>query len=313
MHRYIGNKRVLAILFALVMLAGCGSEDGMKSNTESAKVTVKAETSSHESEYIEYVTETSTVDMTETSVPETEPAVTEPPVTEPPVTEPPVTEPPVTEPPVTEPPVTEPPVTEPPVTEPPVTEPPVTNPGVSSKGYPITVVNGITYVDGVLIANKTYALPETYNPAGLTSETFDAFIRMQSAASAQGLGLYVKSGFRSYYDQRYIYNGYAASDGVAAADRYSARAGHSEHQSGMAIDVNSTYTSFKDTPEGIWLRDNCHLYGFIIRYPEGKEHITGYMYEPWHVRYVGVELATKIKESGLCLEEYFGITSVYEY
>ena len=123
----------------------------------------------------------------------------------------------------------------------------------------------------------------------------------------------MKSGFRSYYDQRYIYNGYVSRDGVAAADRYSARAGHSEHQSGMAIDVNSTSTSFKDTPEGIWLRDNCHLYGFIIRYPEGKEHITGYMYEPWHIRYVGVELATKIKESGLCLEEYFGITSAYGY
>ena len=183
--------------------------------------------------------------------------------------------------------------------------------GVTANGYSITTVDGITYVNGTLIANKTYALPESYNPGGLTGETLDAFWQMQSAAAAEGLSIFVKSGFRSYYDQRYIYNGYAASDGVANADRYSARAGHSEHQSGMAIDVNCTYTSFANEPEGIWLKNNCYKYGFIIRYPEGKEHITGYMYEPWHIRYVGVDLATAVTESGLCLEEYFGITSSY--
>ena len=183
--------------------------------------------------------------------------------------------------------------------------------GVTSKGYSITTVDGITYVDGTLIANKTYALPESYNPGGLTGETYSAFVQMQSAAAAEGLNIFVKSGFRSFYDQRYIYNGYVSRDGAAAADRYSARAGHSEHQSGMAIDVNCTYTSFANEPEGIWLKNNCHKYGFIIRYPEGKEHITGYMYEPWHVRYVGVDLAAAVTESGLCLEEYFGITSSY--
>lgn len=183
--------------------------------------------------------------------------------------------------------------------------------GVTSTGHTITTVDGVTYVDGTLIANKTYALPETYAPGGLTEDTYAAFMQMQSAASAEGLYIFVKSGYRSFYDQRYIYNGYAASDGQALADRYSARAGHSEHQSGMAIDVNSTMNSFADTPEGIWLKNNCYKYGFIIRYPEGKEHITGYMYEPWHVRYLGVELATAVTESGLTLEEYFGITSSY--
>jgi len=331
MHRFIWNNGFTAVL-ALALLAGCGNVNGgdvlqtgditTRKQTETLVTETSAETETvtvftateivTELESVvpeTTVTETETETELQTMVTETEPIVTE---TEPIVTE---TEPVVTE---TEPVVTE---TEPIVTEtePIVTEteppkievPPETN--ITSNGYSITVKDGITYVDGVLIANKTYALPETYNPQGLTSETYAAFIEMQSAASAEGLGIYVKSGFRSYYDQRYIYNGYVSRDGVAAADRYSARAGHSEHQSGMAIDVNSTLTSFKDTPEGIWLRDNCHLFGFIIRYPEGKESITGYMYEPWHIRYVGKDLAAKIKESGLCLEEYFGITSAYGY
>lgn len=187
---------------------------------------------------------------------------------------------------------------------------PVTG-GTTSKGYTVTERDGITYVDGVLIANKTYGLPDTYNPGGLTPETYAAFVQMQSAASAEGYYIYVRSGFRSYWDQNYIYNGYAATDGVENADRYSARAGHSEHQSGMAIDVNETTYAFGESAEGIWLRENCHLYGFILRYPRDKEEVTGYMYEPWHIRYVGVELAQAITDSGLCLEEYFGISSAY--
>ena len=183
---------------------------------------------------------------------------------------------------------------------------------VTSNGHTVTVVDGVTYIDGLLVVNKTYALPETYAPGGLTDETYAAFVRMQSDAAAVGIDLFVKSGYRSYWDQSYIYSSYAASDGYAEADKYSARAGHSEHQSGMALDVNSLYLSFGETPEGIWLRDNCHLYGFIIRYPSGKENITGYIYEPWHIRYVGKDIAAKIKDSGLCLEEYFGITSRYE-
>ena len=168
-----------------------------------------------------------------------------------------------------------------------------------------------TYIDGILIVNKTYPLPKSYAPHE-DKTAVSALYGMFKAAKKEGLSLFVKSGYRSYLDQSIIYRGYVERDGQAAADRYSARPGHSEHQSGLAFDLNSTSSSFADTPEGIWLKDNCHKYGFIIRYPEGKEHLTGYMYEPWHVRYLGVEKATAVYESGLCLEEYLGITSAYE-
>ena len=182
------------------------------------------------------------------------------------------------------------------------------NTGIQAEG--VTQVDGITYVGGVMIVNKTYALPETYNP-GADATAYAALLNMFSAAQSEGLSLWLKSGFRSYNDQKWQYNYYAERDGAALADTYSARAGHSEHQSGLAFDLNSLDKSFGTTAEGIWLAANCHKYGFIIRYPEGKEHLTGYMYEPWHVRYLGVDLATSVKESGLCLEEYFGITSTY--
>lgn len=184
--------------------------------------------------------------------------------------------------------------------------------GTSSKGYAITQVNGIYYVDGVMIANKSYALPSSYNPGGLTGDTSAAFEQMKSAAAAEGLELWIASGFRSYDTQSGLYNRYVSQDGKAAADRYSARPGHSEHQTGLAIDLNEISSSFANTAEGIWVANNCYKYGFILRYPKEKEAQTGYMYEPWHVRYVGVDVATKIYNSGLCLEEYYGITSVYQ-
>ena len=181
----------------------------------------------------------------------------------------------------------------------------------TAKGYAITVLDGVTYIGGILIANKTYSLPETYAPGGIVSECYQAFLQMSKDAAKDGIQLVIRSDFRSYYDQRYIYAGYVQKDGAAAADRYSARAGHSEHQSGLALDLNSLEYSFGETPEGKWLASHAHLYGFIIRYPEGKEEITGYRYEPWHVRYLG-EIAKDVYESGLCLEEYLGITSSYE-
>ena len=183
--------------------------------------------------------------------------------------------------------------------------------GYTSKGYVISQKNGITYVNNVLVANKTYSLPESYNPGDLLSDCAKAFKEMQSAASKEGLSIWNASGFRSYELQESLYNRYSDRDGKEAADRYSARPGHSEHQSGLAIDLNEITSSFKDTAEGKWVAANCHKYGFILRYPQGKEAQTGYMYEPWHIRYVGVDTATKIYNSGLCLEEYFGITSAY--
>ena len=168
----------------------------------------------------------------------------------------------------------------------------------------------LTYISGILIANKTYALPADYNP-GVDGTAYAALMQMFEAAKAEGVGFWIASGFRSYDRQNRIYNNYVAQDGKAAADRYSARPGHSEHQTGLAFDLNYLTQAFGQSKEGIWLAENCHKYGFIIRYPEGKEHITGYMYEPWHVRYIGVDAATAVYESGLCLEEYLGITSVY--
>jgi len=184
--------------------------------------------------------------------------------------------------------------------------------GKSQTGMDIETANGCTYVGGLLVANKSYPLPSTYSPGGLTSETYNAFIQMQGAASAEGIYIYVRSGFRSYNDQAWIYNGYVSTDGQESADTYSARPGHSEHQTGMAIDVNNTENSFAYSAEGIWLKEHCYEYGFIIRYPENKENITGYQYEPWHIRYVGKWVASAIKESGQCLEEYLGIDSVYK-
>ncbi len=180
----------------------------------------------------------------------------------------------------------------------------------SMKGYKIVEKEGLTYIDDILIANKSYSLPMDYEP-GIDYEAENAFYEMQSNASYEGLDIYIASGFRSYEDQDRIYNNYASYDGYEAADTYSARPGHSEHQTGLAFDLNSIETSFADTAEGQWIKDNAHKYGFIIRYPEGKEDITGYMYEPWHIRYLGIEKATEVYESGLTLEEFLGIDSVY--
>jgi hypothetical protein len=167
----------------------------------------------------------------------------------------------------------------------------------------------LTYIKGILIANKTYKLPASYAP-GVDKTAEAALNKMIKAAADDGITLFLKSGYRSYETQKYLYNNYVARDGVAAADRYSARAGHSEHQTGLAFDLNSLEQSFGETKEGKWLAEHCHEYGFIIRYPKDKENITGYMYEPWHVRYLG-DVAEDVYESGKCLEEYLGITSKY--
>ena len=178
-------------------------------------------------------------------------------------------------------------------------------------GYSIRQINGVTYVNGILIANKTYDLPSTYSPGTLSNEVQRAFDAMQKAAAKEGLNIYISSGFRSYNSQSKIYNNYVNTSGKSEADRYSARAGFSEHQTGLAFDLNSIDDSFAATPEGIWVAAHAQEYGFIIRYPKGKEAITGYMYESWHLRYLGVETATAVYKSELCLEEYLGISSAY--
>ena len=166
--------------------------------------------------------------------------------------------------------------------------------------------NGITYVDGVLIVNKKYSLPSTYNP-GVNNEAYSWLKKMQNDAYNLDLNLYLCSGFRSYWDQDYIYWDYVATYGQELTDTFSARPGHSEHQTGLAFDVGAIDDDFANWPSGIWLKENAHKYGFIIRYPKEKQHITGYKYEPWHIRYLGINLATKVYKSGLTLEEYLGI------
>ena len=171
--------------------------------------------------------------------------------------------------------------------------------------------NGATYVDGILIVNKTYGLSKDFAADGLNPNAAEQFRLLSEDAAKLGLKIVCSSGFRSYEYQEQLYNNYVAADGMLKADTYSARAGHSEHQTGLAIDVNSISDDFIDTPECEWLAQNAHKYGFIIRYPKGKEAYTGFKYEPWHIRYLGTETATKVYESGLSLEEYLGIDSYY--
>lgn len=185
--------------------------------------------------------------------------------------------------------------------------------GKTSKGYDIELINSIYYINGILIANKTYSLPSWYNPGGLSKEYVANFNIMKTAAATDGIALQIVSGFRSYNTQKQLYNNYVNRDGIANADTYSARPGHSEHQTGLAADINAADEWFHDTSEAKWLNDNCYKYGFIIRYPKGKQNITGYIYESWHLRYVGETLAKTLYNDGnwITLEEYLGITSTY--
>ena len=125
----------------------------------------------------------------------------------------------------------------------------------TSKGFKGKVVDGITYIDGILIANKSYSLPSSYNPGGLTSEFNNAFSQMASAAANDGLNIYVVSGFRSYNTQNSLYNNYVNRDGSDAADTYSARPGHSEHQTGLAADINMVDDAFENTAAGVELAE----------------------------------------------------------
>lgn len=187
------------------------------------------------------------------------------------------------------------------------------------KGFNGYTKNGLTYIDGILIANKTYGLPQNYSP-GLTTETKAAINSMTAAAAIDGINVYCQSGFRSYKTQQNLYNNYSNRNGSTAADIYSARPGHSEHQTGLACDLcgnNSNAcinSNFNNSKEAIWLANNAYKFGLILRYPEGKSNETGYKYESWHYRYVGVDLANELYNNGdwITLENYFGITSEYK-
>ena len=183
------------------------------------------------------------------------------------------------------------------------------------------------------LVNREYPLPEGFVPDSLTTpdvlfpfsdtsidkakmtpEAGEALARLFDAAYDEaGLTLYGVSAYRSYARQYTIYATNLATRGLAHTNRYSAAPGRSEHQTGLAIDIScasenfTLETTFADTPEGIWVAKNAHRFGFILRYPKDKEDITGYNYEPWHIRYVGTELAGQLYETGLTLDEYYGV------
>lgn len=169
-------------------------------------------------------------------------------------------------------------------------------------------------VDGTIIASKGYGLPADFAP-GVNPEALAAVSRMKSDAAKEGITLNPFSTYRSYSYQGDLYRKYVAADGAASADTYSAKPGFSEHQTGLAFDIggaNSAYYLKRvmgQMKEGIWMAQNAPKYGLILRYPEGKQAVTGYLYEPWHFRYVGVELAQRITSSGLTLDEYFGVVA----
>ena len=169
----------------------------------------------------------------------------------------------------------------------------------------------------LVLVNKYHRLPSDYVPNDLTTlrygngatlraEAAAAFDDMAAAARRDGVVITGVSGYRSYGLQQSLYSRYSAQDGTAAADRYSARPGHSEHQTGLAIDVSNggVYTQFGGTAAHSWALKHLHEYGFIIRYTKANEWITGYKDEAWHFRYVGVDAATEIYHLGVTLEEY---------
>lgn len=167
-----------------------------------------------------------------------------------------------------------------------------------------------TMINGILLANKQNPLPGDFAP-GVNPEAENAFKKMRAEAMKTGIDLNAFSTFRDFDRQKELYDRYVAKDGQEKADRYSARPGFSEHQTGLAFDIGESgeeqhwaAASFGDTEAGEWVAENAHLYGFILRYPEGKEQVTGYMHESWHFRYVGEEVAKEIYEADSTLEEY---------
>ena len=172
----------------------------------------------------------------------------------------------------------------------------------------------------LLLVNKEHRLNKNYVPDLITMDNqyaknihnkihplvYNYFQKMVNKAKEDNIVLYSVSAYRSYMDQEKIFASYVKEDGLEKAKRYSAFPGSSEHQTGLAIDINTCFIKdhFERTKEYAWLKNNAYKYGFILRYPKDKELITGYVYEPWHYRYVGVEYAKYIYDHDLTLEEY---------
>ena len=173
-----------------------------------------------------------------------------------------------------------------------------------------TLVNKYNYLRDDFVPNNLVEMTTPYSKEGiyLVEEARDNFYKLVDKAKEEGLTIRAISAYRGYTYQKRLYDKYVEADGVNKADTYSARPGFSDHQTGLAIDVDNTITSFENftnTKEYQWMLDNSYKYGFILRYPSGKESITTYQFESWHYRYVGLKLAKKIKASNLTFDEYF--------
>lgn len=187
-----------------------------------------------------------------------------------------------------------------------------TTPTDMNQGYAI-LVNKYNYLaedyipDDLVTVDIKYKLGNSKKE--IRSEVYDAFLKMWNDAHEQGIYLLILSAFRSYQSQVETYDDYKNKKGESYADSIAARPGFSEHQTGLSLDIYSwectTQSQFKDSKTFAWLQENSYKYGFIIRYPEGKDKITGYGAESWHYRYLGVDLATKVYESGLTFDEYY--------
>lgn len=160
-------------------------------------------------------------------------------------------------------------------------------------------------VENLTNISKTYSYGDNKK---LNKEAYDAFINLADDAKKEGYTILIVSSYRTYQDQEDVWKDYKASFGTKKADAYAARAGSSEHETGLAIDVADYYDEndkFEDTESFQWMQANAHKYGYILRYPKEKENITGYSYEAWHYRYVGVETATKVYNEGITYDEYY--------
>lgn len=165
-----------------------------------------------------------------------------------------------------------------------------------------------TYINGILLVNKDYGLPPTFGN-GDDPTALAKLQQLQRDAQAQGINISNSySGYRSYQYQTQLYNNYVNQHGEEEANTFSAKPGFSEHQTGLTFDLKDFNGQLVEDPiTSQWIKDNCAQYGFIVRYPEGKEDITGYIYEPWHLRYVGEEVANQIMNNNATLEQYLGV------
>lgn len=165
--------------------------------------------------------------------------------------------------------------------------------------------NQLRYIENILFINKKYSLPSSYK--GEDKEALNALVKLQEAARNAGHELSILSDYISYSEQKKMYDETVKNQGYEIANKTIEKAGHSEHQAGLAFDIGSSDENFGESEAGKWLAEHCSEYGFIIRYPKGKEKITGYEYSPSHIRYVGEKHAKLIHQWNITLEEYLGV------